>query len=255
VRIVVSALLSLLLGIVSAQPTFAGEKGDFKKAQHLGTVEAYTDFLKKHPSGKLADEAAVLLEQAEYQEAVKGDRLGLYQRFLDHFPKSPQVEDIKARMQLASEQLGAVTLGKSVLIDLGAGVPNSADRPERRLIESLKSALAKNGFDIASPGSGQPDVQIKIGEIGGTIPAGIAIFSVDLERKRLEPSQVNAYYSVPVTVVQRTAGPLMLGKSISGGTAAGAMWGGQAEIQRLDSLAAEIEKEVTKLFGLFSAAK
>lgn len=71
----------------------ATTKGDWQKAAHLNTIEAYKEFLREHPESeftKLARERMEQLEResaekVEWESAKRNDSIGSYQQFLSKY--------------------------------------------------------------------------------------------------------------------------------------------------------------------------
>lgn len=80
---------------------------DLEKAEANGTVEAYEEFLKKHPQSKYTGQARSKYtelarkrtETNEYQEAQKGENLGALKRFVIRHPDSEYLRDALARIK------------------------------------------------------------------------------------------------------------------------------------------------------------
>jgi len=89
-----TALLSLLLFSCASQQSM------FEKTKESNTIEAYETFLRKYPTGELAELAKNELARLEYERAKQINTISSYRAFLKNFPNS-KFED-QARSQLKS---------------------------------------------------------------------------------------------------------------------------------------------------------
>jgi hypothetical protein len=95
-----ACLLALLLGCRS-------DERDFERATRANTIEAYEQFVAKHPSSKhhssASERLAELQAERDLATAQKADEIGAYDKFLAQHPKSKSAPDGKRRL---SELLG-----------------------------------------------------------------------------------------------------------------------------------------------------
>jgi len=66
----------------------ATTKGNWQKAAQLNTVEAYKEFLLKHPQSEFINLARKNIEQLEWQYAIDINSTNEYQKFLEKYPRS-----------------------------------------------------------------------------------------------------------------------------------------------------------------------
>jgi len=77
----------------------ATTKGDWKKAQSLNTVEAYQEFLRKHPKSEFTNEAKRNIMKLHWQRAKQTDSVKAYQEFLQKYPESEFSSIAKDRIE------------------------------------------------------------------------------------------------------------------------------------------------------------
>jgi outer membrane protein assembly factor BamD (BamD/ComL family) len=65
----------------------SAERGDWKKAKSQHSIEAYKEYLAKHPEGKHAVEAKEKITELYYEQAVSAHTIEAYQDFLAKYPE------------------------------------------------------------------------------------------------------------------------------------------------------------------------
>ena len=86
------------IGILLLLSGCATTKGDWQKASRLNTIEAYIEFLSKHPQSEFTSQARVKIERLEWNQAERQDTIEAYQRFLAKYPKSELTFQAKERI-------------------------------------------------------------------------------------------------------------------------------------------------------------
>ncbi|KAA3618786.1 MAG: hypothetical protein DWQ05_07450 [Calditrichaeota bacterium] len=75
-------IVLMLVLLIGCSP----RKNAWKKANRQNTISAYRDFLKKHPTGKFADEAQLRIETQTFQQVKNENTLSAYERYLIRYP-------------------------------------------------------------------------------------------------------------------------------------------------------------------------
>ena len=98
-----SLILALVVAILAIS-LLSCEKSDFGKAQKTNTVEAYQEFLKKHPDGKLVPDAKAAIAKLDWEAAQKADTVKAYQGFLAKHSDSEFAAQAKQKITAIEEQ-------------------------------------------------------------------------------------------------------------------------------------------------------
>lgn len=81
----------------------SAEKSDWQSAQSADTVEAYEQFISKHPQSTLAGEARErtkqLAEEKDWEKASSIDTMDSYQAFLGKYPEGKWSEEARIRIE------------------------------------------------------------------------------------------------------------------------------------------------------------
>lgn len=112
-----SVVLAAVLVACAGLGGCSGERRDWRSAEAADTVEAYGDFLGKHPEGELAAKARQrrdqLVEERDWQAAGTSDTLEAYQQFLGRHPQGKWAEEARIRIEsfsVAEPPPGSVTM-------------------------------------------------------------------------------------------------------------------------------------------------
>lgn len=85
-------LLILVLCLFSG---CASQKSMYKKTTELNTIEAYKQFLSKHPEGEFTNAVKSKLAELEFEKAKKNNTTWDYNTFLKNYPNSQYERDAK----------------------------------------------------------------------------------------------------------------------------------------------------------------
>lgn len=80
---VVIVFFLCLAGLVGCATT----KGDWQKTTQLNTVDAYDNFLVKHPQSEFTNLARWKIEELEWQNVINTNNMVGYQKFLEKYPR------------------------------------------------------------------------------------------------------------------------------------------------------------------------
>ena len=113
-------LLSLLLVTLGC----SSDARNYEKAQQANTIEAYQDFVQKHPDSKLADQAKAQVEELLFKVAESKNTLADYRDFLKKYPQSKHASEVAERMrqlvplkgQASSKLRGWTSEGKLLVV-------------------------------------------------------------------------------------------------------------------------------------------
>ena len=87
------------------------EKRDFRKAVEKNNIEAFEQFLKKHPNGKYVEPVKNILSDLYFQEALRENTISGYESYLQKFPKSKfRGRAIKNLMELLKPEVNSLTI-------------------------------------------------------------------------------------------------------------------------------------------------
>jgi len=95
--------LILIIALVLAG--CATTKGDWEKAQRLNTIEAYQEFIQKHPQSKLTREAKRRIQALDWRRTKRLDTIEAYEEFISRYPQSQFIREAKMRIQELKEKL------------------------------------------------------------------------------------------------------------------------------------------------------
>ncbi|MCU4137430.1 MAG: hypothetical protein MW689_001001 [Thermodesulfobacteria bacterium] len=73
----------------------ATPKKNWEKAQRLNTIEAYQEFLQKHPNSEFAYEAKRKIEELAWERTKEQNTIEAYQEFIDKYPQSEFIREAK----------------------------------------------------------------------------------------------------------------------------------------------------------------
>ena len=76
----------------------SAERGDWKKAESQHSIEAYKEYLAKHPGGKHAVEAKQKITELYYERAASAHTIEAYQDFLANYPVGLYAGRAKAKI-------------------------------------------------------------------------------------------------------------------------------------------------------------
>lgn len=141
---------------VVAQPevepdALAEEREAYQKAfnllrqlQYDPATAAFKSFIKKYPKGRYAHIAQYWLGEANYARRDFKQAIADYQMLIDHYPQSPKVAEAMLKLGYSRWELKAVIGAKTVLDQLVAKYPNSAEAKQAQpLLEKLNKRLKK----------------------------------------------------------------------------------------------------------------
>jgi hypothetical protein len=119
-----------IMGCIAACALIAcsGEGRDWRSAEAADTVEAYDQFLEKHPEGEHVTQARARLEQLaedrEWQRATTADTAAAYREFLAQHPNGKWAGEARIRVEnfALTEAAAAAERGSVVAPDRAASV-------------------------------------------------------------------------------------------------------------------------------------
>lgn len=98
-----SITLAAMLIASAALAACSRERQDWQSAEAADTVEAYGEFLGKHPEGELAAKARQrrdqLAEERDWQKTGSADTLEAYQGFLSRHPQGKWADEARIRIE------------------------------------------------------------------------------------------------------------------------------------------------------------
>ena len=74
-------------------------RSDWESAEKLNTIEAYNEFLSKHPQSKFVETARQKIDGLTWDRTVKDGTIEAYQEFLSEYPQSKFVETARQKME------------------------------------------------------------------------------------------------------------------------------------------------------------
>ncbi len=93
----------LVIAISILLVSCSAEKSDWQAAQSADSVEAYEQFITKHPQSALANEARArtrqLAEEKDWEKATSVDTANSYQAFLGKYPDGKWSEEARIRVE------------------------------------------------------------------------------------------------------------------------------------------------------------
>ena len=93
----------LVIAISILLVSCSAEKSDWQSAQSADSVEAYEQFITKHPQSALANEARTrtkqLAEEQDWEKATSVDTADSYQAFLGKYPDGKWSEEARIRVE------------------------------------------------------------------------------------------------------------------------------------------------------------
>jgi cell division protein FtsN len=93
----------LVIAISILLVSCSAEKSDWQAAQSADSVEAYEQFITKHPQSALANEARTrtkqLAEEKDWEKATSVDTADSYQAFLGKYPDGKWSEEARIRVE------------------------------------------------------------------------------------------------------------------------------------------------------------
>jgi hypothetical protein len=89
----------LLLSLLFATAGCNRDARDYEKAQQANTIEAYEDFVQKHPDSKFVEPAKAQAEELLLKSVESKNTLADYRSFLKKYPRSKHASEVAARMR------------------------------------------------------------------------------------------------------------------------------------------------------------
>jgi cell division septation protein DedD len=137
-----TAVAATLVAVVTGLAACSREQQDWRSAEASDTVEAYSDFLKDHPSSELVRQARARLTQLSedraWSQAGSADTVEAYKQFLAQYPNGKWSQEAHIRV----ENFELAAAGTAVAGAIGSG--------------SSAAALSTNGL---SAGTAAPAIQ------------------------------------------------------------------------------------------------
>ncbi|MFQ5751839.1 MAG: tol-pal system YbgF family protein [bacterium] len=74
-------------------------KSDWDKAQELNTIEAYEEFIARHPESEYDSVATVKLEELHWQKISSGNELKTFEDFIRQFPQGKNISEATTKYE------------------------------------------------------------------------------------------------------------------------------------------------------------
>jgi hypothetical protein len=132
----------------------SGERRDWRSAEAADTVEAYDQFIERHPESELAEQArarlAQLTEEREWQRASTANTPASYRAFLAQHPNGKWAGE--ARIRLESFSLGATAepVPQADLAVEGFGIQLGAFSTEAAAHAEWEKLQARHAMELGS---------------------------------------------------------------------------------------------------------
>lgn len=72
---------------------------EYKKAQEIGTIASYENFLEKHPEGKFSNEAKMEIDRLQYEKAKVSDTIETYGHYLSKNKNGRFIKEANSRIE------------------------------------------------------------------------------------------------------------------------------------------------------------
>ena len=86
--------LILVSVIISLSMVCYPQKGKWKKAQDINTIESYQEFINKYPDSKYLSAAKIQFTKLEFEKSEGINTLNEYKSFLEKYPESNYTEEV-----------------------------------------------------------------------------------------------------------------------------------------------------------------
>ena len=236
--LLVIAMISLLVGQLLFLVGCATPKKDWEKAQRLNTIEAYEEFLQKHPDSEFAYEAKHKIEELAWEKVRQKDSINAYENFLQKYPKSKFVTEARHRIERKIKFLKSLPMPKTIGIEISKQNPFWFRELVKR---DLTQALEEKGFKVTPFSSA--DIKVMIGEMKSFVPAGGILTFYIMAR---EPTAGSLCMSVSVSLFHRQAGSIFTDKEIKGEAIYGSFRDANINAKRVKSLEKNIVKFIVE---------
>ena len=158
----------LVIAISILLVSCSAEKSDWQAAQSADSVEAYEQFITKHPQSALANEARArtkqLAEEKDWEKATSVDTADSYQAFLGKYPEGKWSEEARIRVENFNV-LGApanAAAAAAVAAAPEAAKPAATAKPaEAAKPEAPKAAAPKPAPAAATAAAAKPAPAVK----------------------------------------------------------------------------------------------
>lgn len=81
------------------------QKGKWKKAQKINTIESYQEFIANYPSSEFVSSAETKLIELEYEKSKRKNTIDAYTYFLNNYPNAIYTNDINRRLNNIKERI------------------------------------------------------------------------------------------------------------------------------------------------------
>lgn len=124
--------MAVLVTLVAVLAGCGRERQDWQSAQSADTLEAYDQFMSRHPQGELAEQARArvkqLGEERDWQQSAVTDTLEAYQVFLLQHPDGKWSQEARIRIENFA-LAGPATAPSAVPAQSGEAAPAAAAAP------------------------------------------------------------------------------------------------------------------------------
>lgn len=153
----------LVIAISILLVSCSAEKSDWQAAQSADSVEAYEQFITKHPQSALANEARArtkqLAEEKDWEKATSVDTADSYQAFLGKYPEGKWSEEARIRVEnfnVLGAPANAAAAAAAAAAPQAAKPAETAKPPEAAKPEAPKAAAPKPAIAAAPAAAAKP---------------------------------------------------------------------------------------------------
>lgn len=150
--------VTVLVTLVAVLAGCGRERQDWQSAQSADTLEAYDQFITRHPQGELAEQARSrvkqLGEERDWQQSAETDTLEAYQVFLLQHPDGKWAQEARIRIENFALAGPAAPAATAVPAGSGEAAPSAAAAPSPAVTSTAlpaDAAVASLPKPVAAP--------------------------------------------------------------------------------------------------------
>lgn len=95
-------------------------KIDWEKTEQVNTIEAYNEFISKHPHGHFSQLAKQRIKELEWNKAIKTNTIEAYEYFMSKHPKSKYYDQAMQNIQHLEKEKVTRLIDLIIAIQLGS---------------------------------------------------------------------------------------------------------------------------------------